>query len=122
MELYRRISEETANKIRLEKKIEEEKKIRKQATEKFNVMSDTNASLEREIEAKRRLETEIRHQTEEAERRSLVKKMLADAAEVSPSMNKSCMNVLNNYQGSFHGNSIYLILHYYKQNLSISTL
>lgn len=56
---------------------------------------------EEEKEAKRRLDMEIMHQNEEAQRGALVKAMNSDADGNKPSFNRSCLNVLSNFQGNF---------------------
>lgn len=51
-------------------------------------------------EAQRQLEIEFRHQKEESERRELGRAMLSDAANNRPNFNRSCLNLLNSYQGT----------------------
>lgn len=61
--------------------------------------SDSKARKEEEKEGQRKIDTEVRHLKEEAERRSLGRAMLSDAASNRPSFNTSCLNLLNNFQG-----------------------
>lgn len=98
-ELYRRIAEETKNKERLQKVLIAENK-KKEKEEKQN--RKTSASKEKEEEAKeaeRQLQTEMRHQREEADTRALARAMMVDAQKNRPSLNNSCLNLLNSYQG-----------------------
>lgn len=99
--MLERIALESKNKDRLEKLVVAEKKkkeVRKSQLEKD--ISAAQEAREREKEAQRKLDTELLHQTEESTRRSLVKKMMSDAASNSPTLNQSCLKVLNNFQGN----------------------
>lgn len=53
-------------------------------------------------DAQKKLETEVKHQEEEAERSALTKQMLSDYDAKSPNLNRSCFNVLNNFQGKVY--------------------
>lgn len=70
-------------------------------------MSAAKQKEEEAREAKRQLEAELRHQKEEAETRALGRAMIADANNNRNSFNRSCLNLLNNYQGK---NILLLIL------------
>lgn len=99
-ELLERISQETQNKIRLEKILREElKKISEFPVESVQ-MSEAQERKEQEKEGQRKIDTEVMHLNEEAKRRSLGRKMLADdGAGKKQSLNTSCLNLLNNFQG-----------------------
>lgn len=100
-ELFVRIAEEMRNKMRLQKQLKEEKRQKEEKAHPPKVKKMTKALQiqQREAEAKKRLEVELRHQTEEAERRTLCRKMMSDSSKTRPSLNNSCLNVLNNFQG-----------------------
>ena len=82
------------------KKLVAEKKAQDKESSAKPVTKTQQKKLE-ELEAQKRLETEVLHQTEEAERRALCKAMMADGAAKRPSLNNSCLKVLNNFQGNF---------------------
>lgn len=65
-------------------------------------LTEAQLDRQREKEAVRKQETEFKHQSEEAERRSLVKKMMQDVKENKSSFNSSSAKVLNNYQGYYN--------------------
>lgn len=97
--MYEKIADETRNKVRLEKKLEMEKKKKQQKEEKARKSSKSALQKEQEAEANRRLQTEMLHQTQEAKSRALGKTMMSDAVNNKPSLNISCLKVLNNFQG-----------------------
>lgn len=92
------------NKKQLEKRLNVEKKKRQEKENKFfsNTVSKEVLKKQKQSEAQRRLDTEVKHQTEEAERSTLGKAMMSDAAANRPSFNNSCLMLLNNFQGIFY--------------------
>lgn len=95
----KRIAVETKKKMRFEKLLEEEKKQKKSIEKQGKKKKMVNAQKDKQRDAERKLDTEVLHQKEEAETRALTKTMMSDAAAKKPSLNNSCLNVLNNFQG-----------------------
>lgn len=91
---------ENKKKIALEGQLQKEKKQKVADEKKEKKTKKTKESKQRAMEAKRKLDTEVLHQTEESERRALGRAMLADASGNKSAFNKSCLNLLNNFQGS----------------------
>ena len=97
--MYQRIATETKNKIRFEKAIAVERKKKEVAEKKSRKISEAKRKEQETREAQRQLDIEMRHQNSEAETRALGRAMMSDAQENRPSLNRSCLNLLNNYQG-----------------------
>lgn len=94
---------EQKNNIRLQKLLKEGNKKIEVEARKERKSAAALERKEREKDAQRRLDTEVRHQAEETERRDLCEKMMSDASSNSSSINNSCLNVLNNFQGAAGG-------------------
>ena len=99
-ELYHRIAEENRNIINLDKKLSAEIKRKKKESATAKRLTEAQNKKETEREAARQLEIKVRHQQEETERRSLARAMMADSESNRPTLNASCLKVLNNYQGN----------------------
>lgn len=68
-------------------------------------MTKKQQEKELEAEAKKRLDVEVHHQREEAETQALGQAMMKDAEKNRPSLNTSCLKLLNNFQGILITNS-----------------
>lgn len=99
-ELYERIAVESKNKVRLERNLIKDRKKRDVAEKATLKKKESRSKDEEKKEARRQLECEMRHQSEEAETRALGRAMIADAQNNRPSFNRSCQNLLLNYQGT----------------------
>lgn len=99
-ELYKRITEETKNKVRLEKNLLVLSKKSDREGKKTDKVIEAKEKEEEAKEAQRQLDVEFRHQKEEAEKRVMGRAMMTDAINNRPSFNRSCLNLLNSYQGN----------------------
>ena len=100
--MYERIAAECKKKKKLEKQLQAEMKEKAKNECKTRKARD-NSEIQKKKMAEYQLQSELKLQNEEADRRSLVSKMMCDAKANNSSFNGSSLNVLKNFQGTISG-------------------